>query len=56
MAVSIKDYQSFEIDNLITEMRLLTDWSDETIYDEIVNNTKLTEDEQDMLAERLGIL
>jgi hypothetical protein len=51
-----KAYVNWEMNNVITELRSLTDWDDETIYDEITSTTKMSEEEEEMLAEKLGIL
>ena len=54
---SIKAYQRYEIDNLVTEMRLL-DVEDEVIYEDFVSfaGDNLTEYEQTYLAQKLGMV
>lgn len=56
MEMTIREYQAIEIDNLITELRVAYDFSDEEIYDSVTDIVDLSEDEQEMFAEKLGML
>lgn len=48
--------QESAIDMLINEFRKATDMSDENIYDEITNSGNFSEDEEQALAEKLGVI